>query len=284
MPLTLSGVVVPFTHAIESFIIVNILVNVGYAKDVATTLFGLQSGVVGAILNFPLIISLSLAMSLLPNLSFLATKNDRQSQADLITKSFSSMWFLLLPLVLGIIALSSKVYPIIYPSIMGENLKMAVLLTRVGGGSVVILAITQFLTCVLQANGMFKNNLLFNCTGGAVKILTLIIFTQIKGLGILAVPLSNIAMSLAISVLSLIKLEGLVRVKLIDIFLPLFSSFAMYFIVNIFLSFNSSLFFIILSVALGGVSYLALCLPLTKKYYSLLMGKVKKIDNNLQKK
>ena len=55
LPLTFGGSVLPLTHAIESLIIVSLLTRSGLSQDSATSLFGLQTGVVGAILNFPLI-------------------------------------------------------------------------------------------------------------------------------------------------------------------------------------------------------------------------------------
>ena len=61
-PLTLSAVVLPLVFAVESLIIVSLLSSAGMENQVATTLYGLSSGVVGAILHFPLVISLSVAV------------------------------------------------------------------------------------------------------------------------------------------------------------------------------------------------------------------------------
>ena len=70
LPLTFGGVVLPLTHAIEAIAIVSLLKRSGLSEASATALYGLQTGVVGAILNFPLIISIAVAISLLPNISY----------------------------------------------------------------------------------------------------------------------------------------------------------------------------------------------------------------------
>ena len=71
MPLSLGNAIIPLTHAIEALIVVALLTQAGLSNEVATSLYGLQTGVVGAILNFPMVIALSVAMALLPKLSYL---------------------------------------------------------------------------------------------------------------------------------------------------------------------------------------------------------------------
>lgn len=65
-----SASILPLVTAFESLIIIPRLVASGLTSSFATSLFGLQAGVVGAILHFPLIISLSITTAILPNLSY----------------------------------------------------------------------------------------------------------------------------------------------------------------------------------------------------------------------
>ncbi len=274
LPLTLGGAVLPLTHAVESLSIVWLLQMSGLTQSGATALFGLQTGVVGAILNFPLIISLSVAISLLPNISFLVAKEDKAGQISLVSKSFSSMWFLLIPLVLGIIAVSKNLYPIIYPSTMENYLGIALQLTSVVGISVVCTAIMQFLVSILQANGFFKYSMVFYIVGGIAKILILFIFAPMKGVGIFSVAISNIVLAAIVSACVLIKLDNLIKVPLFDLLLPLLSGFVMLLVVRIFLSLVGGILGLVFSVLIGIATYFTLALPLSIRYFSLFVNKL----------
>lgn len=274
LPLTLGGAVLPLAHAIEGFVIVSLLQKSGLTQESATALFGLQTGVVGAILNFPLIISVSVAVSLLPNLSYLVSKGDKAGQKSLVSKSFSCMWFLLVPLVFGIMAVSRNLYPIIYPIAMQTFLNTAVQLTSVVGISIICTAIMQYLVALLQANGFYTHSMFFHAIGGVAKISLLFILAPIGNIGIFSISISNIVLSTIVSACALIKLGDLVKIPFFDIALPLLSSFVMLLVVRIFLSFIGGLWGLVFAVIVGMGIYFALALPLTTKYFNFFINKL----------
>ena len=275
VPLSLAGGVLPLTHAVDSLVIVGRLAIAGIGAEVATALYGLQTGVVGAILNFPIIISLSVAMALLPKISFLSGKGDLEGQKKVISTSFSLLWLFLLPLVFGLMSISSLLYPVIYPSAIKGYLTQAVNLTMVGGVSIILAAIMQFLLSILQAKGYYTYSFLITLIGGIVKILIVIFTASLPQINIFALPLSNIALALIVSILCLVKLGSLVKVGAFEFFTPLLASLVMFMVVWIFiraLEF-SNLIMLLLSVILGGITYILLCLPIIKSLITLYLGK-----------
>lgn len=275
LPLTFGGAVLPLTHAVESLVIVSLLMRSGLSQESATALFGLQTGVVGAILNFPLIISLSVAISLLPNLSYMVAKGDVESQRSLVAKSFSSMWFLLVPLVFGIMAVAKTLYPIIYPVAMEQFLDVAVQLTFVVGISIVCTAVMQYLVALLQANGFYKYSMLFNLIGGTAKIGILFLLAPLKGIGIFSIAISNIVLASIVSICVLIKLGSLVKIPFFDLALPLLASFVMLLVVRIFLSLVGGFVGMAMAVLVGMATYFTLAFPLTTRYFNFFMTKIK---------
>lgn len=275
LPLTFGGVVLPLTHAIEALFIIQLLMKAGLEREIATSLYGIQTGVVGAIMNFPLIISMAVAISLLPNLSRLSASGDQEGQKKLISTSFSCMWYLLVPLVVGIIAISGTLYPIIYPRVIEEYYEITMQLTVLGGISIIMTAIMQLLVSVLQANGYFNYSLLFHVLGGIAKVSFLFIFAPMKAISIYAVAVSNILLSLIVSICILVKLKGLVKIPVVELFLPLTASTIMYLVVKVFLSLVGGVFGVILAVIIGMGLYLVFTLPLVKKYYELFISKLK---------
>ncbi len=284
-PLSLSGAVIPFTHAFDSLIIVSRLMQAGYSKELATSLFGLQTGVVGAILNFPLIISLALAMTLLPKISFLATKKNVDGQKSVIKNSFIAMWTIVLPLTFGIVAISGNLYMLIYPKTMGTLLPQAVNLTVLGGVSIILTAIMQLLNSILQAKGYFVYSFLASLFGGIAKIILVYTLASTSTVNIFAIPISNIVLALVVCIMVLIKLGGLVKIPAFYILTPLLSSVIMFMIVKLFATAHlSHLWIVILGTLIGGLTYFIFAFPVLKGLFFAFFGKNKnKEDKNEQK-
>ena len=265
-PLTLSAVVLPLAFAIESLVIVSLLISAGLDSDLATTLYGLNNGVVGAILHFPLVISVAVAMVLLPKISFLSAKNDDVAEKNIVNKAFIIMWFLLIPLIVGINSIARDLYPIIYPSVSGELLEVAVQLTVLSSFAVILNAFSQFLNSILQAKGFYNHSLAFFVIGGILKILTLVIFAINPSINIYAIPISNVVLYSTFAICSLIKLGFLIKIDVFSFALPLVSAFAMFLVVKLWLSLLSGVWGVLSGVIIGGGVYLALCFPLVLGY------------------
>lgn len=276
LPLTFGGVVLPMTHAVESLFIIPLLMKAGLEREIATSLYGVQTGVVGAIMNFPLIISMAVAVSLLPNLSRLSANGDSEGQKKLISTSFSCMWFLLIPLVLGIMAISGGLYPIIYPRVIDGYFDITMQLTILGGISIIMTAIMQFLVAVLQANGFYSHSLIFHALGGIAKTSFLFIFAPMKEISIYAVAISNILLSLIVSICILVKLGKLIKIPLIELLLPLTASVIMFLSVKVFLSLVGGIFGVVLSVIIGMGLYFVFTLPLVTKYFHIFVDNFRK--------
>lgn len=275
LPLALSGAVIPLTHAIDSMIIISRMSMAGIARDSATSLYGLQSGVVGAILNFPLIISLSVAMALLPKISYLSSKQDTQAQQRIISNSFSIMWFFLLPLVVGLMAVSRALYPLIYPVAIKGFLDEALELTIIGGISVVLSAIMQFLLSLLQAKGYFGFTLFATALGGLAKILIVFFTARIPSINIFAIPISNMVLAMLVCILALLKLGMIVKVSGYELLTPLLASFVMFMVIFVFIKTVELplLAMLFLSVVIGGAIYFTLNIPIVSGLFKRIFGK-----------
>lgn len=275
LPLSFGGAVIPLSHAIDSFIIVSLLAIAGFSSTKATSLFGLQAGVVGAIFNFPLIISLSVAMALLPKISFLSRNKQEDEMKSTIEKSFSVMWLLLLPLVFGIMAISVNIYPILYPSSIKGYLQTAVELSYLTGLSVILSAIMQFVLSLLQAKGHFTFSFLITLAGGIAKVLFVVFFAKEPSINIFAIPISNSLLAMIVIIGGLIKLKGIVKINYFDLFVPLFASVIMFISVKLFIDSValSAIPLTLISIFVGAVIYIILILPIIKKLYVEFIGK-----------
>ena len=88
IPITIGGLASPITAIIDSLLVVNLLMFIGFDSDYATSLLGLQSGIVDPIINIPIVIAVSIASSILPSLSAVYVKGEKNEVKNLIEKAF----------------------------------------------------------------------------------------------------------------------------------------------------------------------------------------------------
>lgn len=260
--LSLGVSVLPLVSAIDSFLIVSRLVVAGFSVENATALFGLQTGVVGALMNFPLIISSSISTALLPSVSYDdAALNEKGEKS--ISKALKIMWLALIPLAVGIASISRPLYLLIYPNLDKNLLDFAVKLTYFGSVSTIISAIMQFFVALLQARGLFKYCTISYIFAGVAKIACVYFLCALESVNIYGVAIGNIAFAAVVAIFALIRNKRKISVGFFDLSLPLFSAVAMNLaIIRLINCMNfSPIWQIVASVALGGIVYVFFTLP-----------------------
>lgn len=263
VPLSIGASVLPLSSAIDSFIVVSRLKIAGIEQTMATSLFGVQAGIVGAILNFPLILSTSLSVAILPSISYLDAKLSQDSEKS-ISQALKILWVVLLPLVIGLACICRPLYQLVYPSLDSQMIATAVNLTYLGVISTIITALTQFFVTLLQAKGEWNYIMFAYFLGGIAKAVCVIVLCAVPSVNIFGVTLGNIALSSIVCILALLKNKRKISVSIFDLSLPILSSVAMMLVLNLF---NSHLKFslilqIVFSILLGALVYLFFTLPI----------------------
>lgn len=282
LPLSFSSGVIPFTHAIESLMVLPLLEMGGIEREIGQKLYGLQTGMVGVILSFPLLISIAVGTSLLPKVSYLSSTGEHEEERRIVSNAFSIMWTMLVPLVIGLCAISSEFYLLVYPSAIKGLGLVAEGLTYITAISILMAGIMQFLISLLQAKGFFKEVLIFSIIGGCVKIISLILLARIGSIGIYALPISNCLLNITIAICGIIKLYSYVKIDLFNLFLPPLSGLVMFLAVKLLLSSVGGVVGIILSIIAGGGVYLVLTLPLWQEFLKVILDKFKKSKKHLE--
>ncbi len=266
VPATIGLSISSFIHFFDSMIIVNRLSKAGFATKDATALYGLQTGVVGALLNFPLIISISLVTSLLPKLSFDYSVKVKDNKS--IQKSFAFLWYVLLPITLGLVAISPTLYKFAYPFFNDSMISFAIKLTALGAVSTILFSVMQFLISVLQSRGSFKYVTISQASAGLLKMLCTIFLCSIKNINIFGVVIGNIVYAFVVVVCCLIKLKRISLTNLDNFFAPLLSALVMLVVVSL-LSMTikvALLTNLLFCVSCGAIIYLILTLPILKRF------------------
>lgn len=266
-PLMISASILPLVNAFDGLVIVPRLIKAGFTNAFATQLFGLQAGVVGAILNFPLIISIAVTSVLLPNISYLISKG--AGGKYIIEKGLKILLFLILPTTFGMVAICQQVFMFVYNDMTSSMLEISFQLMFYGAFSIIFTALMQYFIMLLQANGHFKFILLITAIGGVAKANISFFLSAVPSINVFALVLANIVLSVIVAIFAICKLKRSIdfSIPFSDMFNLIFATFVMFLMVYTFINCNyfHVVVNIILSVGLGIFVYLIITIPFILK-------------------
>jgi stage V sporulation protein B len=138
----------PTVQIIDTAIVTNSLLGLGYSQAYADSLFGTLTSVVNPLINMPAILSLALAMSLVPAISASHVKNNLD---DISTKSaWGLSWrFYRLPCAVGFLLLANPSFSCYILRLANKNCRRGTLLAIMAVG-VLFLTVVQTTTGILQ--------------------------------------------------------------------------------------------------------------------------------------
>lgn len=254
---TLGGLIMPLTMLIDSAVTINILKKIGFSVNSATTMFGLQTGTVGSIVNMPVVLSLSVATAILPCVSSLAAKGDMEAVGQASAKAIRMALIISLPASVGVFAFSRPIIALLYGhSLSQEEILLAANILQVASVSIFYLALLQVTSGLLQGLGRFYIPLISLAVGGVIKVILNIVLINISSINILGAEVASslcYAVALIINLIAL-KKQGVIRLDY-KIFIVAALSIMIYFSKYIFefLVRTNLNFYLSLMLVIGGV-------------------------------
>ena len=212
---TLGGLIMPLTMLIDSVVVINILKNIGFSTSIATTLFGIQTGTVGSIINMPVVLSLAVSTAILPCISRCKTKRDWCGVKQNISKAFLVTIVLTLFASAFILGFAQPIIKILYGRSLGiDEINVASNLLEIASVSVLYLALVQVSAGILQGLGKFYIPLISLSVGGIVKILLNLILIRIPSINIYGAELSTASCYLTAGIINIcvLKKMGVLKV------------------------------------------------------------------------
>ena len=192
LPIILASITLPLLVFIESILVIRLLGNAGLDVAEATTLWGLSSGVVTSLTNMPIMLSLAVAISLVPAI---AGATQKSVLAHKLNQSITLVLAFCLPLMLGIMILGEPIIELLYQDSLGgieyslltRNLLICASITIPFG------AVLQVQNSALQGAGYGKITMLNMLLSGVFKIAMFILLVQVPAINIWGSVISNIA-------------------------------------------------------------------------------------------
>ena len=176
LPITLNSLIMPLILAIDSFLIVNLLVSGGNSSEISTEMFGVYSGMVNSLVNFPTVFSMALAISLVPAISYGREKQEKNLDASSV---FKLIFYIAIPCIFIYFCFSREIIAVLYPSATNQNLlSLGALLLRISAINILYISLLQITTAILQGNGKSLAALANVSVAGVIKILLTLVFVS----------------------------------------------------------------------------------------------------------
>ena len=244
LPITIGASISPLSSVVDSALIIRILLQLDYAKEAAQTAFSLLRTNVSTLTNMPGVLTMALAMSLVPAISAYHAKRDYTGMQDTARLGLKLALIIGLPCAMGLYILAGPILSMLYPNLTEAELALAIDLMHTSSIGVVFLSLVQSMTGVIQ--GMGRPNVpVFNLLiGFLLKVGTLVALMYIPEVNIQGAAVSTVvcyAFAGLADTIYVIRKAGL-EIRLFDVVLkPLLSTAMMGFIVYMIHSFMADM-------------------------------------------
>ncbi len=240
LPITIGASISPLSSVVDSALIIRILLKLGYAKETAQTAFSLMRTNVATLTNMPGVLTMALAMSLVPAISAFSAKRDHAGVQDTARLGLKLALIIGLPCAVGLFVLASPILAMLYPNLTEGELTLAVDLMHTSSIGVIFLSLVQSMTGVIQ--GMGKPNVpVFNLfIGFVLKVASLLALMNIPQINIQGAAVSTVVCYAFAGIADTIYVirRSKLRLGLVDVLLkPVLSSGVMGFVVFMIYSF-----------------------------------------------
>lgn len=293
IPITIGASILPIISTIDTFLIMRRLQEIGFTQKEATELYGQLTGNAQTLINLPQVLSMAIAMSLVPAVSSAFARKDFEDIRN-ITKSGVRVTLLIgLPSALGLFILATPIIDLLYYNYDLASKQSTGAILEILALSLIFLTLIQSLTAILQGLGKIMVPVKNLAIGAIVKAIFTYTLTGIPSINVKGAAISTIMAYLVAAILNFIEVKKYTKVqfKFIDIALkPIISALVMTAIAWVTYRYTSGLLgskiSTVLSIGMGGIAYvIALLLSgaLTSEDFELL-PKGEKLARKLKSK
>lgn len=274
IPVTIGAAIMPIMSAIDVGIVMRRLQDTGFTEAAANSLYGQLTGMAAPLINFPGVLSMAIAMSLVPAISAANEKKDLEFLRYNVELGMRTAMLIGLPCALGLMTLAEPIMRLLYPFQKASALSAAPSLFILAFG-IIFLSTVQTLTGVLQGLGKQSIPVINLCIGALFKVIITFTLTGIPWFNVKGAAIGTVAAYIVASALNLMAVEkysgtrfnvGLTFVK------PLLSAVAM--------SFGVGLGYLLLSHYLGNGLAVLLSIAFGALIYTVMLFVTKSITQD----
>lgn len=293
IPIMIGASIVPIMDSIDIAIVLGRLQTIGFTEKEANDLLGQLKGFAQTFVNLPQVLSIALAMSLVPAVSGAYARKNFDNIKKITGSGVRVTLLIGLPAALGLFVLATPIVELIFFKNDAETLKNSGDILRILSFSVIFLTLVQSLTAIMQGLGKPFIPVRNLAIGAVVKVILTYILTGVESIGIKGAAFGTVAAYFIAAVLNLLSVRKHTKTQfdLVGVFLkPVASAGFMTLVTWLTYRYVSPLLggkiTTVLAIAVGGLTYgisLLVTGTITSRDFDLLPGgaKMTKVLKNL---
>lgn len=202
IPITIGASITPIMNMIEAPVVMKGLVNSGVSAEVAKNLYGQISGYAIPLINMPQVLTMALAMSLVPLISAAHKKNSQEELSYNTVMSLRIATIIGLPCSAGMAVLAEPILLLLYSSKWDEAVNVAPTFAVLSCG-ILFVSIVQTVSGILQGVGKQNIPVINMCIGIVLKIVITYFLVGIPSLNIMGAGIGTLVTFIVVAGLDL---------------------------------------------------------------------------------
>lgn len=224
LPITLGACVMPIVGAIDSAMIMHLMTASGSDVVAAAHSYGLLTGYVQPVAGMPCVFSLALCTGLVPAVS--AAGGKKEKIAHQTGMSLKLGLFFSVPCAAALFLMGGDILSFLFGSLSQSDVQMGAALMRIAAIGVILLALVQICTGVMQGMGRPLLPAVFLCMGAGVKIAAgRLLIPRLGAGGAEAATVLCFALTAFLDLFYVVRLSG-VELSVKDVLMPAAGSMA----------------------------------------------------------
>jgi len=258
IPISLGAAVMPLINMLDTLIVLRRLQDIGFTASDATRLFGQLSGMANTLINLPQVLTVAIAVSVVPVVSEAAERRDLDTINENAQSAVKLALLVGLPAAVGLATLATPIMTLLFPDEPGNPGQVLLFLSL----AVVFLTQIQTLTGVLQGLGKPHIPVVNLLIGAGFKLVITYVLTGIPQFNVKGAAVGTVFAYFIAYMLNMlsVKKETGVTFGFADFFLkPVLSAGTMGIIVLItyrqLVSYLGNSLTTVLAIGIGGLVY-----------------------------
>lgn len=281
-PIIVASIIIPLSLVLDSLLVVNLLNGAGFSVMQSTVMWGIDSGVVTSIINLPVVLTLSVAVAVVPSIvRDAANSHSRIRSGMLLALNIS------IPCALGIALLSPHIISALYGTSLGmagaiNEVRLATQLLTLSSFLVVLTSVLQTQNASLQALGRSRIPVINMSIALVVKVGCMLLLVSNPGINVFGLMLAKYVFFGIVVLANAVYLFKRVKVRMrlgAELFAMVGASVTMVLALMVFMNFElgwSVWIMLPLEIVLGVGVYLGSLMCLAPQIFAQIPSKSRK--------
>lgn len=229
VPITIGVSILPIMNIVDVAIVMRRLQEVGFSPENANALYGQLTGMAGPVINIPMALALSIALSMVPAIAAANSTRDTDFLNMNVRLGLRTAMIIGVPCTFGLMTLAEPIMLLIYP-MQAESAASAAPCLFILAAGIIFLSVAQTMAGILQGLGHPYVAVVSLGAGVVVKAASTYILSGIPGLNVQGAAIGSSLAFAVIGILNFIavkKYTGTTFNVKLSVWKPLFSGIIM---------------------------------------------------------